>query len=298
MGGRADRPGQPRRWPEGTRLICRRERPHPGAQLSFTDLDGHRFQCFITDQAGQDIAALEATHRQHAQVEDRVKTLKATGASHLPFHAFRANAAWLELALTAHDMTRLDAAAHARRRARRSASPSGCATASCTSPGSSPATPAESRCTYPPTGPGPARSCARSSAWKRSPRTAERARPPLRPIRRSPGNARQRRLRRNRPPARASARPTRRRRAPQPATTPTASPHAGLTPHVAQTRLADESRLIARIADNFHMTDEWREALAATRDHGSSTDATSIRPFHRQSWSGMRTTRSSSAPHL
>ena len=37
-------------WPQGTRLICRRERPHPGAQLSFTDLDGHRFQCFITDQ--------------------------------------------------------------------------------------------------------------------------------------------------------------------------------------------------------------------------------------------------------
>ena len=47
-------------WPVGTRLICRRERPHPGAQLSFTDLDGHRFQCFITDQPGADIAALEA----------------------------------------------------------------------------------------------------------------------------------------------------------------------------------------------------------------------------------------------
>jgi len=92
-------------WPDGSRLICRRERPHPGAQLSFTDLDGHRFQCFITDQADQDIAALEATHRQHAQVEDRVKTLKATGASHLPFHAFDANAAWLELALCAHDIT-------------------------------------------------------------------------------------------------------------------------------------------------------------------------------------------------
>jgi hypothetical protein len=43
-------------WPEGTRLICRRERPHPGAALSFTDLDGHRFQCFITDQPDQDIA--------------------------------------------------------------------------------------------------------------------------------------------------------------------------------------------------------------------------------------------------
>ena len=91
-------------WPSGTRLICRRERPHPGAQLSFTDLDGHRFQCFITDQPDHDIAALEALHRQHAEVEDRVKTLKATGAAHLPFHAFTANAAWFELALTAHDI--------------------------------------------------------------------------------------------------------------------------------------------------------------------------------------------------
>jgi hypothetical protein len=91
-------------WPHGTRLICRRERPHPGAQLSFTDVDGHRFQCFITDQADEDIAALEATHRQHAQVEDRVKTLKATGAGYLPFHSFAANAAWLELALCAHDV--------------------------------------------------------------------------------------------------------------------------------------------------------------------------------------------------
>jgi hypothetical protein len=91
-------------WPEGTRLICRRERPHPGAQLTFTDVDGHRFQCFITDQPDPDIAALEATHRQHAEVEDRVKTLKACGAGHLPFHHFQANAAWLELALLAHDI--------------------------------------------------------------------------------------------------------------------------------------------------------------------------------------------------
>ena len=91
-------------WPDGTRLIVRRERPHPGAQLSFTDLDGHRFQCFITDQPGDDLAALEQTHRQHAEVEDRVKTVKATGVSHLPFHAFEPNAAWLELALSAHDL--------------------------------------------------------------------------------------------------------------------------------------------------------------------------------------------------
>jgi hypothetical protein len=91
-------------WPSGTRLICRRERPHPGAQLTFTDLDGHRFQCFITDQPDENIAALEALHRQHAEVEDRVKTLKATGAGRLPFHAFTANAAWFELALLAHDI--------------------------------------------------------------------------------------------------------------------------------------------------------------------------------------------------
>jgi len=91
-------------WPADTRLICRRERPHPGAQLSFSDLDGHRFQCFITDQEDPDIAALEVLHRSHAEVEDRVKTLKETGASHLPFHSFVANAAWLELALTAHDV--------------------------------------------------------------------------------------------------------------------------------------------------------------------------------------------------
>jgi Transposase DDE domain group 1 len=91
-------------WPKGTRLICRRERPHPGAQLAFSDLDGHRFQCFITDQLEADIAALEALHRQHAVVEDRVKTLKATGASYLPFHSFDANAAWFELVLIAHDV--------------------------------------------------------------------------------------------------------------------------------------------------------------------------------------------------
>jgi hypothetical protein len=91
-------------WPEGTRLICRRERPHPGAQLSFSDVDGNRFQCFITDQQDEDLATLEALHRQHAEVEDRVKTLKATGAEHLPFHSFAANAAWLELALVGHDI--------------------------------------------------------------------------------------------------------------------------------------------------------------------------------------------------
>jgi hypothetical protein len=50
-------------WPEGSRLIVRRERPHPGAQLSFTDYDGYRFQVILTDQDEQDIAVIERRHR-------------------------------------------------------------------------------------------------------------------------------------------------------------------------------------------------------------------------------------------
>lgn len=92
-------------WPTGTRLVCRRERPHPGAQLSFTDHDGYRFQCFITDQTGSDLAWLEARHRRHAVVEDRIRCLKAMGLSNLPFSDWEPNAAWLEIALIANDLT-------------------------------------------------------------------------------------------------------------------------------------------------------------------------------------------------
>jgi hypothetical protein len=91
-------------WPDSTRLICRRERPHPGAQLSFTDHDGHRFQCFITDQAGTDIAELEARHRAHARVEDRIRAARSCGLSNLPFRDFGPNEVWLELCLMAQDL--------------------------------------------------------------------------------------------------------------------------------------------------------------------------------------------------
>jgi hypothetical protein len=63
-------------WPAGTRAICRRERPHPGAQLTFSDADGWRFQAFITDQPDPDLARLEFRHRQHARVEDRIRAAK------------------------------------------------------------------------------------------------------------------------------------------------------------------------------------------------------------------------------
>jgi hypothetical protein len=95
-------------WPPGTRLILRKERPHPGAQLRFTDADGMRVTAFITDTppgvvAGQ-VAGLELRHRQHARVEDRIRELKATGLRNLPCHSFWANAAWLEIVLAAADL--------------------------------------------------------------------------------------------------------------------------------------------------------------------------------------------------
>jgi DDE family transposase len=92
-------------WPAGTRAICRREDAHPGAQLRFTDHDGHRFQVFITDQPDPDLAGLELRHRQRARVEDRIRAAKATGLQNLPFDRWRRNAVWLELVLAAQDLT-------------------------------------------------------------------------------------------------------------------------------------------------------------------------------------------------
>ncbi len=91
-------------WPEGTRLIVRKEIPHPGAQLRFTDYDGHRYQCFLTDQPDQDIAALEARHRLHARVEDRIQESQELGLGRLPFQKVAPNQAWFELALLAQDL--------------------------------------------------------------------------------------------------------------------------------------------------------------------------------------------------
>jgi Transposase DDE domain group 1 len=93
-----------RAWPVDTRAICRREIPHPGAQLTFSDLNGYRFQVFITDQLDADIAYLEARHRGHARVEDRIRCAKDTGLRNLPFHDFAANAVWLQLVLMATDL--------------------------------------------------------------------------------------------------------------------------------------------------------------------------------------------------
>jgi hypothetical protein len=91
-------------WPPGTRALCRREDAHPGAQLRFTDHDGHRFQVFVTDQPDPNLAQLELRHRQRARVEDRIRSAKASGLRNLPFDRWRRNAVWLELVLAAQDL--------------------------------------------------------------------------------------------------------------------------------------------------------------------------------------------------
>lgn len=89
-------------WPLDMRVICRRERPHPGAQLSLFDTHaGWRHTCFITNTEGDDITALELRHRGHARVEDRVRAWKACGLANLPFDGFCANEAWVAVSLIA-----------------------------------------------------------------------------------------------------------------------------------------------------------------------------------------------------
>ena len=76
--------------PPGTRLILRKERPHPGAQLRITDADGQRITGFLTNTAhggpARQLADLELRHRRPARVEDRIRAAKDTGLANLPFH--------------------------------------------------------------------------------------------------------------------------------------------------------------------------------------------------------------------
>jgi hypothetical protein len=102
---RASRPG-PQDWPAGMRVIARRERPHPGAQLHLTDHDGWRITCFATNtrRPGWTLAALETRHRLRARAEDRIRGLKDTGMRNLPYHGFDHNQIWLEIVALAADL--------------------------------------------------------------------------------------------------------------------------------------------------------------------------------------------------
>ncbi len=91
-------------WPKGMRLIVRKERPHPGAQLRFTDIDGHRFTCFATNTRRGQLADLKLRHRRRARCEDRIRSAKDTGLRNLPLHDFTQNQIWCEIVALACEL--------------------------------------------------------------------------------------------------------------------------------------------------------------------------------------------------
>ena len=97
------------KWPPGMRVIVRKERPHPGAQLRITDVDGHRVTAFATNTApggvGTQLPDLELRHRRRARCEDRIRVAKDTGLTNLPLHGFNQNRIWCALVALATEIT-------------------------------------------------------------------------------------------------------------------------------------------------------------------------------------------------
>ena len=90
------------------RVFARRERPHPGAQLSlFETQDGWRYSLWVSNVPAQlrgwraQLGYIDAAHRVHARVEDCIRTGKDCGIGRFPSHDFAMNSAWLAAALIA-----------------------------------------------------------------------------------------------------------------------------------------------------------------------------------------------------
>jgi hypothetical protein len=92
-------------WPAGMRVIIRKERPHPGAQLRITDADGHRVTAFATNTTRGQLADLELRHRRRARCEDRIRVAKDTGLMNLPLHDFAQNQIWCAIVALAVELT-------------------------------------------------------------------------------------------------------------------------------------------------------------------------------------------------
>ena len=147
------------------RVIVRKERPHPGAQLRFTDIGGHRVTAFATDARTGQLADLELRHRRRARCEDRIRCAKDTGLRGLPLHGFAQNQMWCELVAMACEllawtqMLALDGPARAwepkRLRLRLFSSPAAWSAAA-----------GGCGCASPPPGPGPPRSVPPSPACR------------------------------------------------------------------------------------------------------------------------------------
>ncbi len=96
-------------WPDGMRVIVRKERPHPGAQLRITDVDGHRITAFATNTntggPGMQLPDLELRHRRRARCEDRIRVSKDTGLMNLPLQGFAQNRIWCAIVALAVEIT-------------------------------------------------------------------------------------------------------------------------------------------------------------------------------------------------
>ena len=95
-------------WPASMRVLARRERPHPGAQLTlFEAADGWRYSLWVTNLPAQtrgwrgQCACIDAAHRVHARVEDVIRTGKDTGLGRFPSRDYQVNKAWLDASMTA-----------------------------------------------------------------------------------------------------------------------------------------------------------------------------------------------------
>jgi hypothetical protein len=94
----------PSGWPAEMRVMIRRKHPHPGAQLNlFGQHDGYRYQASAT-KAGL-LAFLEARHRAHARVEDRIKNAKTSVLDRFPSREYAINHAWVQIVAVAADLT-------------------------------------------------------------------------------------------------------------------------------------------------------------------------------------------------
>jgi hypothetical protein len=169
-------------WPQGMRVIVRKERPHPGAQLRFTDIGGHRFTCFATSTRGGQLAGLELRHRRRARCEDRIRCAKDTGLRNLPLHGFAQNQIWCELVAIAADLlawTQMLALTGPA-----AGNPNACGCACSPPPAASPAEADACGCASRPDGRGPPRSPLRSAVCTPSRQADQRK--PTPPARKEP----------------------------------------------------------------------------------------------------------------
>jgi len=92
-------------WPEGMRVVVRRERPHPRRDCGFDDVDGYRLTASATNAARGQLADLELWHRRRARCEDRIRIATDSGLRNLPLYGFEQNRIWCALVMLATDLT-------------------------------------------------------------------------------------------------------------------------------------------------------------------------------------------------